>query len=1134
VTRIVRFAVGHPKSVIGTWLAVVAVLGVLGLRVEGSVTPSDIRVEATEAERWLVLREGHYGADVFVMLEGPRAAIDRQGHALTRELRKLPDVRVLSPWDGPAAEQELRFGRERLILAVDATAPEDEPVFEAAPRVQEAADAVVEEPVEGYVTGPAAISVALNETVISATRSAEKLALPILVIVLLFIFRSPIAASIPLMIAVGTLACGFGLLEIVTSWRTVDAIALSTTSMIGLALGVDYSLLIVSRFREVLAEGDRDKREAALSAGRTAGRTAVFAGGVLLTVMSVPLLLSPGTILFSAALGAMVVAAVSMIASVLVTPAVLALLGHNVNRWRIGKGSGAGLGSFATERFAKRPALVAALILGLLLAMSVPALGSKMDAPDPGQLPDGNEARDAFETVSRAVGPGWSAALDVALDTGGAPLTDPRTLKALDEYQEKLSDLPNVRLVVGPGALEPAGATLRRIPIRITGITRELERRQNGTLDLEDGAQLGLRGAQQIRRGTQRASRGAFRLSDGVQEAVDGAGLLTQGATRGARGAGRLANGLGLAVDGAGRLTDGLERAQSGAARLADGTSQAKDGVSRLTAGVRKAREGAAKIEEGALTLATGLEEGASQLERLHEPVRLAESELEKAFDDLQAMTTGKTDPRYASATLSVGTALGAISGRHPVTGEPVDPEYRGLDREITRAVDGAREAGAGAREIADGAAELERGLARIERGTERLQRGSVRLHDGQLQLVSGLMRLNQGADRASQGLMRLASGSARLASGIGQLAQGSGTLTSGLMRLDTGMEELARGLAEGRSRAAPLAAGLELMANAVRRLERTLDSPGLADADVIRRRVPHIFRSGFLPLAAVDGARADDRRRARTVLDFEAGGQSGRVLVVPKTAPNDPKTRELVDRLRVATADLRRVSGLDAAVGGTAAQAADYLDAMSSALPLLVGLIVLLTFLGLLPIVRAVPLALLAVVLNLLTVGAAVGVLTLTFVGDDPLLGGPGAIDVVAMTTIFAITFALSIDYEVFLLTRMREEWDRSHDPTAAISYGLQGTASVVTGAAVIMLGVFTAFSLSGFVTLRQFGVGLGVAVLLDATVVRLVLLPALMRLLGERAWWMPGWLDRLLPNIEVEASDDEPPARSEGHALA
>jgi RND superfamily putative drug exporter len=160
-------------------------------------------------------------------------------------------------------------------------------------------------------------------------------------------------------------------------------------------------------------------------------------------------------------------------------------------------------------------------------------------------------------------------------------------------------------------------------------------------------------------------------------------------------------------------------------------------------------------------------------------------------------------------------------------------------------------------------------------------------------------------------------------------------------------------------------------------------------------------------------------------------------------------------------------------------------------------------------------------VILNLLTVAAAFGVLSLLFVGDNPPLGGAGALDVLSVASIFTICFALSIDYQVFLLTRMREEFVRTQSNDSAIEFGISKTAKVVTGAAAIMIAVFTAFAVSDFVILKQFGVGLATAVLIDATIVRLVLLPATMRLFGLTTWWLPDWLDERLPVLDVEGSE-------------
>ena len=159
--------------------------------------------------------------------------------------------------------------------------------------------------------------------------------------------------------------------------------------------------------------------------------------------------------------------------------------------------------------------------------------------------------------------------------------------------------------------------------------------------------------------------------------------------------------------------------------------------------------------------------------------------------------------------------------------------------------------------------------------------------------------------------------------------------------------------------------------------------------------------------------------------------------------------------------------------------------------MPLIILAICLVTYLALVPILRSVVLPAIAVALNMLTVAAAFGVLTLLFVGDNPPMGGAGKLDVVTVTGIFVITFALSIDYQVFLLTRMREEYVRTQSHTEAVEFGIAKTAKIVTGAAAIMVAVFIAFALSSFSLIQQLGIGLATAVLIDATIVRLGLLP-------------------------------------------
>jgi RND superfamily putative drug exporter len=174
--------------------------------------------------------------------------------------------------------------------------------------------------------------------------------------------------------------------------------------------------------------------------------------------------------------------------------------------------------------------------------------------------------------------------------------------------------------------------------------------------------------------------------------------------------------------------------------------------------------------------------------------------------------------------------------------------------------------------------------------------------------------------------------------------------------------------------------------------------------------------------------------------------------------------------------------------------------------------------------LLRAPLLAALAVGLNLLSVAAAIGVVTLACrIPSGYPLGGHSYIDTVGAAAIFGVTFGLSIDYAVFILARMRESHRENEDNAAAIQFGLDRTAGVITGAAAIMAAVFASFAIAPVATVSQMGLGLTVAILLDATVVRIILLPALMLLIGERVWRTPAWLDRLFPD---SASRGEPRA--------
>jgi RND superfamily putative drug exporter len=240
-------------------------------------------------------------------------------------------------------------------------------------------------------------------------------------------------------------------------------------------------------------------------------------------------------------------------------------------------------------------------------------------------------------------------------------------------------------------------------------------------------------------------------------------------------------------------------------------------------------------------------------------------------------------------------------------------------------------------------------------------------------------------------------------------------------------------------------------------------------------------------------------------------------MLVVPTHSLGSPANTVLYRQLRREADSIDQLTNTTIGITGGGAQLVDYNKATSGRFPFAALAIILVTFIILVFMLRSLLLPAIAVVLNIGTVAVAYGVLTIlvNLPAGFPL-GGHGSLDVTSITGVFTIAFGLSIDYAVFLLMRMRESYDQNGDHAAAVMVGLEKTARVITGAAAIMAAVFIAFATAPIATLGELGVGLTVAVLIDATIIRIILLPALMLILGDRVWWLPPSLARILPRLE------------------
>jgi putative drug exporter of the RND superfamily len=251
----------------------------------------------------------------------------------------------------------------------------------------------------------------------------------------------------------------------------------------------------------------------------------------------------------------------------------------------------------------------------------------------------------------------------------------------------------------------------------------------------------------------------------------------------------------------------------------------------------------------------------------------------------------------------------------------------------------------------------------------------------------------------------------------------------------------------------------------------------------------------------------------------LSSGGKAATINVYPDSSPQSSATTKLVKDLRSSVIPpLESATGAEVFVGGATATFIDFSIVLSSKLWLFIAVVVLLSALLLLVVFRSLLIPLQAAVMNLLSIGAALGVVVAAFQYGWLPGTASGPIDAFVPVLMFAIVFGLSMDYEVFLVSRIHEEWSRQGDASAAVRDGLTQTGRVITAAAAVMVVVFASFIFGGERVIELFGLGLASAVFIDALIIRCILLPAVLELLGARAWYFPSWLDRRLPRLAIE----------------
>jgi RND superfamily putative drug exporter len=962
---IARLVVRRPRAVLAVWVVAFAVALFFTDNARNNLHETDLQIPGTTSERAAKLTERQFGGTIAmaILLEGPPKDVERRGPELVQRLERIKGVDVLSPWAIGGA-RVLREPAGEALLTLQVKRPFEQISDETTPEVQRVLKDFVKPPMKAELTGLAPLVRAINEASLDSLDQGELIALPVLLVFLLFVFRSPIAALVPALAGLLVTRIGTSLMGLVNTGIEVDALALNMVTMIGLALGVDYSLLIVSRFREELAAGATVAAAVEESIAR-AGRTVIFAGTALSVGMLGALLIAPGALLVSATMGVIVACVLAVLIAMFGIPAGLALLGANVNRWQFSFGSGANPWVRLSQRALRKPGVAAFFVLLPLLALSAPALALDTGPPHVANLPPDNASRQSYEAFERKRGAGWSTPFEITFHTDG-PITTSKRLRILKRFQERVAREPGVEAVLGPAALLERTAVLRTLTRQIAS------------------------GGEQI-----------SRLERGLRQLLRGQGRLRNGLAALSGGSDQLVQGLGQAARGSDRIAGGVKDAAPQTKRLAKGVQQTGEGSQRITKSSRRARRGGQRLLDNIEELDKNLQDESSNSDtRLTGPLDRAQSAIQSALRNL-------------------GTVL-------PTTA--ADPQFQRAKQDVQRAL---AELGPLRTNVSDYVTELETNATasrEIRRGLERL--------------VTGLGQLASGSGRLDNGIARTASGASQLADGVDQLNTGTSALRDGLFQLLGGPDAGATALAQGLQRAAAgsntIGRGIQRLLDSVVRV-RVANDRQLAQLQRSGTDVGRASSSGYFVLAGIEGSQPQTQTNVSFATNARSGGNTARVIVVPKAGPFDSASVKLRSALQKETDATRKQLGSEGIVGGPAVLLNDFDTSTTHRFPFLVAVLVLVTFLVLLVVFRSPVLAFCAVVLNMVTVGAAVGVLIICFQTDPPLLGGPGYLDAIALSGIFAIIFGLSIDYEVFLISRLLEGHALTGTTDGAIQYSLE-----------------------------------------------------------------------------------------------
>jgi RND superfamily putative drug exporter len=1031
-----KISIRRPKLALAGWLALGIVLTLIGLGVSSSLSPSVTVVPGTQSARAQQLANAQFGPSqlVPILLEGPKSQLDSQGPALVRALDKRAHTRVLSAWDGGTVSAQLRHSATAALIIVSVDRSEKDAVRWDQPQIESLVSRTIKTPVKSYITGQPSVDRAINSASLDNLRGTELIAIGILFVLLLIGLRAPVAALVVSAVAAVSTLAAFGEVALLGHVMNVSAVAAALGSMTGLTLGVGFSLWILDRFRREETTHHMDAVEASIAELDTTSRAVLVGGTAVVLALALVAVIGPSELMVSLGTGMLTCALFAIGGAVVVLPAALVLLGNRIyafsfsapapleRAWsRLLDG-----GNWVTRR-AVFTGFFATLVLA---AIAVPAFALSSGPQTITQLPKNAKARIAFEEVNRVMGPGMATPYDLIVVARNQPITSPKLLTAIKNFQLQIVQNKSVASVTGPGELASTSGQLAQFEPSLNHSMAISDQSKKDLVTLING--LGLAGS------------GSKQLQSGLASASSGAGLLNGGSGQAQTGAGLLHAGLAQALAGAQALYAGDEQALSGAQQLANGLGAAPGQANQSVIALR------------ALSTLTG--ETRSAASKAKSQAGSASAQVNSALGELQSMTTGKSDPRYAAALSSLQSASTALSG---------------LNSSV---------------ETAAGYA------AQTDASTSLLVKQAPAM-------VTQLQQAASGASQLAAGIQQLRSGNGQLSTGLGQLTSGAGQLENGLSQLTAGTAQLASGLAGGVGPAGQLTSGLGQMQAAV--ITARGQIPSTAALKQLEAQSPGLFSSGYFVLAAVAGAPTTQLIDSTFTINTLRGGGAGQIVVTSKYPFTDSRSVALGTWLVNAANKFAKANNLQIAVGGPAGSTGDLTSVTKGRIWLDVAVLAAAIVLLLMVALRAVLLPLVATAFSLLVAGSTFGVLDLLFGGSNPPLGGPGWLDPMTIIGIFTIAFSVTVVYATLLLMRTREVVLTEGPGLHAIRAGLRETAAAATGAGLVMVAVLIPFATTSFINVREFGIGVAVAVLLDVLILRPVLLPAAEAVLGRFGWW-------------------------------